>query len=115
MSPISVMTYCHPAIDRRGPSPKIGAPSSIRVAGVVLRSPDALRSEPILRGLVADQLPELAALSDLGVDVVLDGELVAGAGRPADFYAQLGAPTSLRSRGGGDLAVASGNVCLVGV
>ena len=36
---------------------------------------------------ISDHLPELAVLSDLGVEVVLDGELVAGAGRPADFYA----------------------------
>ena len=45
---------------------------------------------------IADQLPELDALSDLGVDVVLDGELVAGAGRPADFSTLAGAISSRR-------------------
>ena len=45
---------------------------------------------------IADQLPELADLSHLGVDVVLDGELVAGAGRPADFYAVIGSMSSRR-------------------
>ena len=45
---------------------------------------------------IAGQLPELAALSDLGVGAVLDCELVAGAGRPADFYALAGAISSRR-------------------
>ena len=45
---------------------------------------------------IADQLPELEALSHLGVDVILDGELVAGAGRPADFYAVIGSVSSRR-------------------
>jgi bifunctional non-homologous end joining protein LigD len=35
---------------------------------------------------VTGQLPELRSLADLGVRVVLDGGLVAGAGRSDDFY-----------------------------
>lgn len=45
---------------------------------------------------VDDRVPELAALVDLGVDVVLDGELIAGAGRPADFYQVIGSVASTR-------------------
>jgi hypothetical protein len=45
---------------------------------------------------IADQLPELEALSHLGVDVVLDGELVADAGRPAGFHAVVGSVSSCR-------------------
>jgi bifunctional non-homologous end joining protein LigD len=42
-------------------------------------------------------LPELAPLADLGLGLVLDGELVAAAGRMSDFYAV--APTvSMRRR-----------------
>jgi bifunctional non-homologous end joining protein LigD len=46
---------------------------------------------------ITDQLPELASLCDIGVDLVLDGELIAGAGRPEDFYGLAGAVVS-RSR-----------------
>src|SRR3954462_10245265 len=35
---------------------------------------------------IGDRLPELRALTALGIDAVLDGELIAGAGRPAEFY-----------------------------
>lgn len=45
---------------------------------------------------IAAQLPELQALSDIGVDVILDGELVVGAGRPADFPRLAGAVVSKR-------------------
>jgi bifunctional non-homologous end joining protein LigD len=45
---------------------------------------------------IADQVPELSCLAALGVDVVLDGELIVGAGRPADFYAVAGAVSSRR-------------------
>ena len=41
-------------------------------------------------------MPELASLADLGVDFVLDGELIAGAGRPADFHQVLGSVASSR-------------------
>jgi bifunctional non-homologous end joining protein LigD len=46
---------------------------------------------------VADRVPELKPLSQLGVDFVLDGELIAGAGRPQDFYEVIGA-VSARQR-----------------
>src|SRR4051812_33429141 len=36
---------------------------------------------------VTERLPEFSSLAELGVRVVLDGELVAGAGRSDDFYA----------------------------
>ena len=45
---------------------------------------------------VTDQLPELAQLSQLGVDIVLDGEIIAGGGRPAEFYELAGAMASRR-------------------
>ena len=45
---------------------------------------------------IADRLPELAYLSELGVDLILDGELIAGAGRPADFYQVIGSVSSTR-------------------
>jgi bifunctional non-homologous end joining protein LigD len=45
---------------------------------------------------IADRVPELGALADLGVDLVLDGELIAGAARPADFYQVIGAVASTR-------------------
>lgn len=35
---------------------------------------------------ITDSVPELAGLAGCGVDVALDGELVAGAGRMTDFY-----------------------------
>jgi bifunctional non-homologous end joining protein LigD len=45
---------------------------------------------------IADRVPELEPLSQLGVDVVLDGELVAGARRPSDFYDVVGAVSARR-------------------
>jgi hypothetical protein len=36
-------------------------------------------------------IPEVAALQDLGVELVLDGEVIVGAGRPADFDRLAGA------------------------
>ena len=47
---------------------------------------------------VTDHLPELAALAHLGVDVVLDGEIIVGGGRPAEFYALAGAMSTRRRR-----------------
>lgn len=35
---------------------------------------------------VTDNLPELSPVGDIGIDVVLDGELVASQGRARDFY-----------------------------
>ena len=43
---------------------------------------------------ITDQLPELAALREIGVELVLDGKLIAGAGRPEDFYGLAGAVAS---------------------
>ena len=43
---------------------------------------------------ITEQLPDLAALCDIGVELVLDGELIAGAGRPEDFYGLAGAVAS---------------------
>ena len=45
---------------------------------------------------IADRVPELEPLSRLGVDVVLDGEVVSGAGRPSDFYDVIGAVSARR-------------------
>lgn len=45
---------------------------------------------------IADRLPELEVLSHIGVDMILDGELIVGAGRPADFPALAGAVASKR-------------------
>ena len=45
---------------------------------------------------IADRLPELEVLSRVGVDMILDGELIVGAGRPADFPALAGAVASKR-------------------
>ena len=45
---------------------------------------------------IADQLPELASLSEIGTTMVLDGELIAGAGRPADFSSLAGRIASRR-------------------
>jgi bifunctional non-homologous end joining protein LigD len=45
---------------------------------------------------ITDRLPELASLCDIGVDLVLDGELIAGAGRPEDFYGLAGAVVARR-------------------
>src|SRR5690606_8806336 len=39
------------------------------------------------RGGHSLELPELAPMADLGLPLVLDGELVGGAGRMSDFYA----------------------------
>lgn len=39
---------------------------------------------------ITAKLPELTALTESGVDCVLDGELIAGAGLPADFYPLAG-------------------------
>ena len=41
-------------------------------------------------------VPELAPLAELGLDVILDGELIAAAGRASDFYAV--APALARRR-----------------
>ena len=43
-------------------------------------------------------LPELRPLAELGITAALDGELVAGAGRMADFYAVAPALASRRRR-----------------
>jgi bifunctional non-homologous end joining protein LigD len=45
---------------------------------------------------IADRVQELEPLSRLGVDVVSDGELVSGAGRPSDFYDVIGAVSARR-------------------
>ena len=45
---------------------------------------------------IADQLPELATLGEIGTTMVLDGELIAGAGRPADFGSLAGRIASRR-------------------
>jgi len=39
---------------------------------------------------ITEKVPEIAALAQLGVDCVLFGELVTGAGLPADFYPLAG-------------------------
>jgi len=44
---------------------------------------------------ITDKVPEVAAL---GVDCVLDGELVSGAGLPADFYPLAGLMSARRRR-----------------
>ena len=43
---------------------------------------------------ITEHVPELASLCDIGVEMVLDGELIAGAGRPEDFYGLAGAVAS---------------------
>ena len=45
---------------------------------------------------IADRLPELEVLSHVGVDMILDGEAIVGAGRPADFQGLAGAVASRR-------------------
>ena len=45
---------------------------------------------------IGERLPELRALTALGIDAVLDGELIAGAGRPAEFYELAGAMVARR-------------------
>jgi bifunctional non-homologous end joining protein LigD len=45
---------------------------------------------------IGERLPELRALTALGIDAVLDGELIAGAGRPAEFYELAGAMAARR-------------------
>jgi bifunctional non-homologous end joining protein LigD len=40
---------------------------------------------------LAAVIPEVTALRDLGVELILDGELIVGDGRPADFYRLAGA------------------------
>jgi bifunctional non-homologous end joining protein LigD len=45
---------------------------------------------------IGDRLPELRALTAFGIDAVLDGELIAGAGRPAEFYELAGAMAASR-------------------
>lgn len=47
---------------------------------------------------ITAKVPELTALAELGVECVLDGELVAGAGLPVDFYPLAGL-ISARRRG----------------
>ncbi len=39
---------------------------------------------------ITAKVPEVAAIAELGVECVLDGELVTGAGLPADFYPLAG-------------------------
>lgn len=48
---------------------------------------------------ITDRVPELEALSRVGPEMILDGELITGAGRPTDFYALAGAVASRRSTG----------------
>jgi bifunctional non-homologous end joining protein LigD len=45
---------------------------------------------------IGERLPELRALTALGIEAVLDGELIAGAGRPAEFYELAGAMAGRR-------------------
>lgn len=40
---------------------------------------------------IGERLPELRALTALGIEAVLDGAMIAGAGRPAEFYELAGA------------------------
>ena len=47
---------------------------------------------------ITDRLPELARLGEIGVELVLDGELIDGAGRPEDFYGLAGAITARQRR-----------------
>src|SRR4051812_17719102 len=47
---------------------------------------------------ITDQLPELQPLAELGLSVVLDGELVANAGRAGDFY-RVAPAVAARRRG----------------
>ena len=47
---------------------------------------------------ISDRLPELARLGEIGVELVLDGELIDGAGRPEDFYGLAGAITARQRR-----------------
>jgi bifunctional non-homologous end joining protein LigD len=47
---------------------------------------------------ITAKVPEVAVLADLGVEVVLDGELVTGAGLPADFYPLAGLMSARRRR-----------------
>lgn len=55
--------------------------------------------------VVTDSIPGVEHLADVGVDLLLDGELVAGAGRASDFYALLPRVASRRSTGGSPVAV----------
>jgi hypothetical protein len=41
---------------------------------------------------ITDQLPELASLCDIGADLVLDGELIAGRRRPAGRRTSMVSP-----------------------
>jgi bifunctional non-homologous end joining protein LigD len=45
---------------------------------------------------IGERLPELRALTALGIDAVLNSELIAGAGRPAEFYELAGAMAARR-------------------
>ncbi len=45
---------------------------------------------------ITTRVPELAPLVELGVECVLDGELVAGAGLPSDFYPLAGLVSARR-------------------
>ncbi len=45
---------------------------------------------------VTTKVPEVTAIAELGVECVLDGELVAGAGLPADFYPLAGLMSARR-------------------
>ena len=47
---------------------------------------------------ITAQLPELGNLRDLGIHLVLDGELIDGAGRPEDFYGLAGAIAARQRR-----------------
>lgn len=45
---------------------------------------------------ITSKVPELAAIAEVGVECVLDGEVVTGAGLPADFYPLAGLISSRR-------------------
>jgi bifunctional non-homologous end joining protein LigD len=47
---------------------------------------------------ITEKVPEVAVLAELGVDCVLDGELVTGAGLPTDFYPLAGLMSARRRR-----------------
>ena len=47
---------------------------------------------------ITAKVPEVAAIAELGVECVLDGELVTGAGLPVDFYPLAGLLSARRRR-----------------
>jgi bifunctional non-homologous end joining protein LigD len=74
-------------LTRWSAEPKLDGWRAIVTVDPTLPEPVTIRSR---RGVqLTDKLPGLACLGEAGLRVVLDGELVAEAGRASDFYALL--------------------------